>query len=424
MDALLASYGADDDDDDVGAEEPRQSTAAAGGATAATAAPAAGNVAPLATPRPRPSLFASLPPPASAAMAAARSSAPLAGRHGAEALEQPQARTAVSGPARPSLFGVLPPPRQAAPQVSQKRKVVPFRPPGSAAEPLAGNDEDDGWRPGKHPREQPPAPAAEAPAVERSSAKTGLAALLPAPKHSLGVGSALGGGAVPGSRRTVMESSSAAHPEVLLEGRPLPPGQAAVLATAQGPADLAHTRVLPGHMSPAQHCDGSSSYQAGAPRETVQPPREGQYAEAGEQPSGPAQNEPQAHYPPEVYAQYHGGAVGQAQDFDLGPSPSDPLQQAMAQEKRKGKDGPAHIVEVKQAELTKVTPRQELQAPAYGPTYQSIATSAKDKPSKLHRRKHQITSLYFDMRQKEMEVAEQRARGHMTKAQTHAKYGW
>eukprot|EP00850_Spirogloea_muscicola_P001010 SM000004S14880 [mRNA] locus=s4:74937:76401:+ [translate_table: standard] len=422
MDALLASYGADDDDDDdVGAEEPRHS-AAAGGAAAAKPVLVADIVAPLAAPRTRPSLFASLPPPTSAAMAALRPPAPLAGRHGAEALEQPHARAAVSGPARPSLFGVLPPPRQAAPQVPEKRKVVAFRPPGSAAEPLVGADEDDGWRPGKRPREQPAASAAEAPAVERSPAKAGLAALLPAPKHSLGVGSALGGGAVPGSRRTVMESSPAAHPDELLEGRPLLPGQAAVLATAQGPADLAHTRVLPGHTSPAQH--GSVSYQAGAPRGTVQPPREGQHAEAGEQPSGPARDELQAHYPPDMYVQYHGGAVGQAQAFDLGPSLSDPLQQAMAQEKRKGKDGPTHIVEVKQAELTKVTPRQELQAPAYGPTYQSIATSTKDKPSKLHRRKHQITSLYFDMRQKEMEVAEQRARGHMTKAQTHAKYGW
>lgn len=51
-------------------------------------------------------------------------------------------------------------------------------------------------------------------------------------------------------------------------------------------------------------------------------------------------------------------------------------------------------------------------------------SSAKGKPSKLHKRKHQIGSLYFDMKQKEMELAERRARGFLTKAETQGKYGW
>ncbi|KDO61948.1 hypothetical protein CISIN_1g0355062mg, partial [Citrus sinensis] len=50
--------------------------------------------------------------------------------------------------------------------------------------------------------------------------------------------------------------------------------------------------------------------------------------------------------------------------------------------------------------------------------------SVKGKPSKLHKRKHQIGSLFFDMKQKEMELAERRAKGLLTKAQTHGKYGW
>lgn len=52
------------------------------------------------------------------------------------------------------------------------------------------------------------------------------------------------------------------------------------------------------------------------------------------------------------------------------------------------------------------------------------AVSTKGKPTKLHKRKHQISSLYFDMKQKEMELAERRARGLLTKAQTQGKYGW
>lgn len=50
--------------------------------------------------------------------------------------------------------------------------------------------------------------------------------------------------------------------------------------------------------------------------------------------------------------------------------------------------------------------------------------STKGKPTKLHKRKHQIGSLYFDMRQKEMELAERRSKGFLTKAETQAKYGW
>lgn len=52
------------------------------------------------------------------------------------------------------------------------------------------------------------------------------------------------------------------------------------------------------------------------------------------------------------------------------------------------------------------------------------APSAKGKPSKLHKRKHQIGSLYFDMKSKEMELAERRSKGILTKAETQAKYGW
>ncbi|KAI3461792.1 hypothetical protein Pfo_018455 [Paulownia fortunei] len=93
--------------------------------------------------------------------------------------------------------------------------------------------------------------------------------------------------------------------------------------------------------------------------------------------------------------------------------------------KRGRKDAPPQIVEVKQDELMKNRPREDqvkLTGIAFGPAYQP--TSTKGKPTKLHKRKHQIGSLYFDMRQKEMELSERRAKGHLTKAQTQAKYGW
>ncbi|KAK9705517.1 hypothetical protein RND81_07G063200 [Saponaria officinalis] len=93
--------------------------------------------------------------------------------------------------------------------------------------------------------------------------------------------------------------------------------------------------------------------------------------------------------------------------------------------KRRKDQVPAEILEVKQDELMKNRPTEDkskLTGMAFGPAYQPV--SSKGKVSKLHKRKHQISSLYFDMRQKEMELAERRAKGFLTKAETQAKYGW
>ncbi|XP_038984735.1 flocculation protein FLO11 [Phoenix dactylifera] len=94
--------------------------------------------------------------------------------------------------------------------------------------------------------------------------------------------------------------------------------------------------------------------------------------------------------------------------------------------KRGRKEIPMEVVEVKQDELMKNRPREDkakLTGLAFGPSYQPVS-SVKGKPTKLHKRKHQIGSLYFDMKQKEMELAERRSKGLLTKAETQAKYGW
>lgn len=93
--------------------------------------------------------------------------------------------------------------------------------------------------------------------------------------------------------------------------------------------------------------------------------------------------------------------------------------------KRGRSDAPQKIVEVNQDELMKNRPREDqtrLTGIAFGPSYQPV--SSKGKPSKLLKRKHQIGTLYFDMKQKEMELAERRAKGMLTKVQTQGKYGW
>ncbi|KAJ7979398.1 Proline-rich PRCC [Quillaja saponaria] len=93
--------------------------------------------------------------------------------------------------------------------------------------------------------------------------------------------------------------------------------------------------------------------------------------------------------------------------------------------KRGRNEIPAEIIEVNQDELIKNRPREDqvkLTGIAFGPSYQPAST--KGKPSKLHKRKHQIGTLFYDLKQKEMELAERRAKGFLTKAETQAKYGW
>ncbi|XP_010548648.1 PREDICTED: uncharacterized protein LOC104820009 [Tarenaya hassleriana] len=101
------------------------------------------------------------------------------------------------------------------------------------------------------------------------------------------------------------------------------------------------------------------------------------------------------------------------------------IDSAVKRARRGKKDMPPQIVEVKQDELMKNRPREDQVKStgiAFGPAYQPAPS--KGKPTKLHKRKHQITALYFDMKQKEMELAERRSRGLLTKAETQAKYGW
>ncbi|KAJ4888963.1 hypothetical protein Rs2_28711 [Raphanus sativus] len=95
---------------------------------------------------------------------------------------------------------------------------------------------------------------------------------------------------------------------------------------------------------------------------------------------------------------------------------------------RRGRnDFPTEIVEVKQDELMKNRPRVDQVKStgiAFGPSYQPESSSSKGKVSKLHKRKHQITALFMDMKHKESELAERRSKGLLTKAETQAKYGW
>jgi len=62
---------------------------------------------------------------------------------------------------------------------------------------------------------------------------------------------------------------------------------------------------------------------------------------------------------------------------------------------------------------------------ALGDDYENqLRKQAGNLPSTMSRRKHQIGSLYYDSKMREIELLENRAKSMKTKSETHAKYGW
>eukprot|EP00897_Mesotaenium_endlicherianum_P005066 jgi/Mesen1/4588/ME000232S03843 len=347
--------------------------------------------------------------------------------------------------AKPALFfSTLPKPK--GPDIV-KKKVVSFRPPVNMAVLDTPDDEEDEIRAKKRAK-------AESAAAAHREGKTGLAAFLPAPKHSLGVGAALGGGAASGGRRAIMEvnqsalggsagssfvqseATSLAGPQQSVPGPGgaaaafnreedgshyvHPSSQYAVRYDDQGPPQMypsaeSHPGFAEAYQGGGAY-GGNEHYQATAGRDYGASLGGHYSAHQGYQGSGTAQ---QAHQ-----AQHSYSTAGMRAGAP--PVHEDPLEKVLASEKRRGNASLPQFKEVKQSELTGGGVREDqLRATgiAFGPAYQPVSTS-KDKPSKAHRRKHQIGSLYFDMKQKEMETMDKRAKGLMSKSETHAKYGW
>ena len=94
--------------------------------------------------------------------------------------------------------------------------------------------------------------------------------------------------------------------------------------------------------------------------------------------------------------------------------------------KRKGthvQEAP-NIVEINQAELTS-RPIVGHNAPEPSATDQGMsAMRGAPRPEQTTKRKHQITSLYYEAKQRELSIKENRAQGMKTRKETQAKYGW
>lgn len=304
-----------------------------------------------------------------------------------------------------SLFSSLPPAKARSgfslppPKNKSGKRVVEFKPPLNPAL-LENLDEDEKY-------ERPSKKRAISDGSE--TLVGGLTALLPPPKNDNLLGA--GGGAHTG-RRFFVETAPSTYP----------PPDAYTNVMEEPSLDLHHSfhSYSGGAITPAQNeyyysadppsqgVDFGSSGGCSHGNQYPQPcsPQEAAYVQGNELTKGAHQVSESA-----------GSSFGKVEERSFGK----------VEERKRGRNQiPSNVIEVKQDELMGNRPREDqakLTGIAFGPSYQPVS-SGKDKPTKLHKRKHQIGSLYFDLRQKEMELAERRARGQLTKAETQAKYGW
>ncbi|CAI0555831.1 unnamed protein product [Linum tenue] len=298
----------------------------------------------------------------------------------------PRPKSSSSSSPSPSIFSSsLPPPKSqnsAAPQPLSNRnpkRIVQFKPPPLPTYP---DDEDDD-------EDERPARPSKSTAVDSSSVKSFLSSI-PAPRSSSALGALPSSGS---GRRSILQTD--APPSIPEDSVPDAASQSVFDQNVQHPASYGY--------SDNQSYDGSS------------------YAARTEQTVGGGSTDG-------TYGEYYAADYGNC--WAEGSSTAAVVVDDSAGRFMRGKRGrnekPIEIIEVKQEELTKNRPRQDQVKStgiAFGPSYQPVST-AKGKPSKLHKRKHQIGTLYLDMRQKEMELQERRSKGFLTKAQTQAKYGW
>lgn len=425
MDSLLASYASSDDEQEESNLQPKQNQPHE--STNPTPSKLIGN------------FFTSLPPPKSSSQSLFSSIPP----HKSQTLINPlapisksqdrknQERQAEPKSKPSSLFSLLPQPKTQNSVNSQislepkPKKIVQFRPPVNPSLINSKDDEEDS---------DEEKPKRKSDGLETRTVKSFLSSI-PAPKNSGSLG-ALPSSAGTG-RRSILEAD-------------VPTVSSSIVNTVN---ELREDNV--GYGGSSNYAVGADPLNSGTESADIVNYDSYRGAEAsslssggnnfvtndnygGADPSSYPVSEDYANYGSYGdYGQYEsrwidrsGGAVGGEVSGPAVESVGTQISSAAVENvirigKRGRNDIPHEVVEVKQDELMKNRPREDQAKStgiAFGPAYQPVST--KGKPTKLHKRKHQIGSLYFDMRQKEMELAERRSKGFLTKAETQAKYGW
>lgn len=380
MDSLLANYASSDEEDEYQQQQQQQPIP-----SKTTSSSSSSSLFSI-LPQPKSSsssssLFNSLPPPK----------------------QQPSSDTPIDAPSNFTQISSLPKPKSQIHQQPPKR-VVQFKPPIiPLPKPTQLEDEDDEEEEEERNRRRKMESSIQTPSVKS------FLSTIPAPRNSstLGVQSSSGSG-----RRSILETSTPA-PETSSGG-----GSASAAVESNVPVEQ-NTGDYENYQYATDQYDSYGNYQYSAD----------QYDGSGASTGTASNSDGYASYGGayEDYGQYGNNWVDRSGAATVvQPEPSG-ISESMLKftGKRGRKDVPVEVIEVKQDELIKNRPREDqskLTGLAFGPSYQPV--SAKGKPSKLLKRKHQIGSLYFDMKQNEMKLAERRAKGMLTKAETQAKYGW
>ncbi|GJU32732.1 proline-rich protein PRCC [Tanacetum coccineum] len=435
MDSLLASYASSDDEDNN--NQPQKPP---------TKQPQ--------SPNPKPNFFTSLPPPKS------------------NPNPNPNPNSNNS-----SLFSKLPQPKSEPSDPfslnpSKPKKVVLFRPP-ITKKPILDDDEDD-TDDKKEEKKVKDSYIPQAPSVKS------FLSSIPAPKNSGSLGAGLSGSGTGTARRSILEGEvpglsnldkskeKVSESKLRYDDREIPNENVTLNADYANYDYSSYGGYENANVDNAAYVnyDNANVDNAGfANYDTssygpVPPGNDDGYGSYSSY--GPAA--PSSEY--EGYGQYESKWVDRSGGggSSVGPevSAAEVVQSVARVPGKRGRNEiPTAVIEVSQDELMKNRPREDqvkATGIAFGPAYQfsfpispsfprstisssSIRSSSdssrsalladadptsstKGKPTKLHKRKHQIGSLYFDMRSKEMELAERRSKGFLTKAETHAKYGW
>ncbi|OMO77094.1 hypothetical protein CCACVL1_15205 [Corchorus capsularis] len=395
MESLLANYASSDEEEEQEEQQPRQ------------------------PPPPPSSLFSSLPQPKSSSLFSSLPQPKQPPRNLNIPIANPIRdeqdseipKPCISHTKNPSnLFSSLPQPKSQAPphppNPPNVKRIVQFKPPLNPKNYDDEEDDDDDDDEEKERRKR-----RESETLAQGPSVTSFLSSIPAPRNSTTLGAAPSSGS---GRRSIIETQVAPAASES-NNEPISDQNAPIYES--GVAQHSPNYISYGNYESSSH-QNAGNYESGFDQNV------GNYSSY--QSSVDPKIDAATSY--ESYDNYHGQYENNWVDGSTIP---ETRATAMADlgVKVKGKRGrnelPTEIVEVKQDELMKNRPREDqvkMTGIAFGPSYQPAST--KGKPSKLHKRKHQIGSLLFDMKQKQMELQERRSRGLLTKSQTQAKYGW
>ncbi|KAI3961660.1 hypothetical protein MKX01_021958 [Papaver californicum] len=289
-----------------------------------------------------------------------------------------------------SSISSLPPPKNQ----SKPKKVIQVKLPLNPSLPLDDDSDDEEKKPKTKPNQD----------TETTSSLKSFFSSLPAPRNSLGLGSgqSLGGGS---GRKSTIDTSVAQSESVLkVEKNEI----RAELNYGEGNLVNGASNLESGGDSSSNWYQNNEDYD--------------NYQSYGNYEGNFVGNNVNSE---SGYGHYDGAATVTPMTMPVAPGPEIPDVFRNVGRGKRGRNEMPEIIEVKQDDLTKNRPREDQAKTtgiAFGPAYQTV--SSKGKPSKLHKRKHQIGALYFDMKQNEMALSERRSKGFLTKAETQAKYGW